>query len=73
MYKIKKGGTPPIPRSGKTKYPFKEMEVGEWILVPFSSQADASVVRAAASAAGKRLSRTFRVEKTTEGFKVWRV
>ena len=73
MFEIEKGI--PIPPKtvngrGKTKYPFKSMEVGDSFFV--GSQHTWKIIRSAASAYSRKYGGRFETRKDGDGFRFWR-
>jgi hypothetical protein len=79
-FKIEKGVPPPKAR-GHTKplkYPWDQMEVGESILVPITSQDQDErrrlyqTARCAAYSYGKRKKRKYETRVVAKGIRIWR-
>ena len=70
MIKIESGI--PFPQNGRwqSKYPWRDLEVGQSFLVP---DGVFRTMQAGASLAGRRLSKTFRARKTDDGIRIWRL
>ena len=60
----------PIP-AAKSKYPFREMEVGDSFLCP--KESGKNIYSAAGQANARIKGRRFIVRKTDDGYRVWRV
>lgn len=63
----------PMPKGvrgpGKTKYPWREMEVGDSFLLP-ASLASRGIVGASNN---RYAPRRFAIRKTPEGYRIWRI
>ena len=57
--------------TGRPKYPWKELEVGESFLFP--EGLGESGIHSNAQSTGKRLNRKFAIRKTPEGYRCWRI
>lgn len=68
---IEKNVPVPTARSARAKYPFKEMDVGDSVLIPDESKAKAAVN--AAFMVGTRDGKKFTSRSTPEGVRIWRV
>lgn len=71
-FKIEKRVPLPSPRKhgGESKYPFRDMEVGDSFIVKGS---DGNSIRSTASNAGRRLGRKFTVANEEDGHRIWRI
>jgi hypothetical protein len=74
MYTIDKGVELPTLVPGKSsKYPFKDMEIGDSFLVPHGGDDTAKhKIYSSASNTGRRMQRKFTIRRLPEGFRVWR-
>jgi hypothetical protein len=81
-YVIEKGVPLPAPttgagrKPGETKYPFRQLEVGDSVFFSTPKKKDSNAVRRAAYTLGKKLGRKFAARRQTngdsEGVRVWR-
>ncbi len=70
MLKVDKGILIPEGRSGVTKYPWNEMEIGDSF---FLEKGNSNTLRCAASYAGSRNNKKFIVRKVGGGARAWRI
>lgn len=70
MYEVEKGRALPGAPSGRSKYPFKEMGVGDSFAVP---REEVAAVRNAAAQYGYRTGYIMSVRKDGDGFRCWRL
>lgn len=64
----------PTPRTGRARYPFREMKVGDSFSVP--TEKDRQRVRATLwhyTRTGTGKGRRFATRKVNEGYRVWRI
>lgn len=72
MITVEKGR--PIPPPTKSKYPFRDMEIGDSFWVPDGRNAEATKnnVRSAATCYSRRNGGRFTVRRDNGGYRVWR-
>ena len=67
----------PFPMSVSSRYPFRDMEIGDSFFVATNSENDCKkiyrAIQAAKDKAQKTLNREFRTRKTESGYRTWRV
>lgn len=61
------------PTSGSTKYPFKEMEVGDSFFAPVLNPNQDNAIRTRTYGYGTQSGKKFSVRKVEGGVRVWRV
>ena len=74
-YKIQKGvpiPDPNIPVTKTTKYPWKDMEVGDSFLVPNKDKDTVHALQNAARLSGKKHNRDYITRKLDKGIRCWR-
>ena len=69
--KIQKNIAMPKNRTGRPKYPWKELKIGESFLFPEGLSNGG--MHSNAQATGRRINRKFSIRKTPEGYRCWRI